>query len=107
MAVGGVVLQQTWSGARAALDGDPRKTGWWRVVTSVFLQNGGLFGTARNIVTLAAVAAPAQWFWRGPTMPALFAAGILLPQHIDVLFGETARSTGPRNFAAPAQGQGG
>ncbi|MEU9114576.1 hypothetical protein AB0D04_22990 [Streptomyces sp. NPDC048483] len=99
VAVGGVVLQHTWSGAMDALDGDPRKTGWWRVATSVFLQNGGLFGAAWNIVTLAVVAALAQWFWRGPSMLALFAAGILLPQHIDALFGETARSTDPRNFA--------
>ncbi|MFF4697506.1 hypothetical protein [Streptomyces chattanoogensis] len=46
-------------------------------MTSVFLPNGGLFGAAWNIVTLAAVAALAQWFWRGPTMPALFLAAAL------------------------------
>ncbi|MEU7056294.1 hypothetical protein [Streptomyces sp. NPDC046197] len=99
VAVGGVVLQHSWSGAMDTLDSDPRKTGWWRVVTSVFMQNGGLFGAAWNIVTLAVVAALAQWFWRGPLMLGLFAAGILLPEPIDALFGETARSTDPRNFA--------
>lgn len=31
-------------------------------------------------------------------MLALFAAGILLPQHIDSLFGENGTSTDPRNF---------
>ncbi|AJC54346.1 MULTISPECIES: hypothetical protein [Streptomyces] len=99
VAVGAVVLQLAWSGAMDALDGDPRKTGWWRVVTSVFMQNGGLFGGIWNIVTLAVIAALAQWFWRGPLMLLLFAAGILLPQRIDALFGETAPSTDPRNFA--------
>jgi hypothetical protein len=99
VAVGAVVLQLSWSGAMDALDSDPRKTGWWRVVTSVFMQNGGLFGDVWNLATLAVIAALAQWFWRGPLMLALFAGGILLPQQIDALFGETARSTDPRNFA--------
>ncbi|MFF4249729.1 hypothetical protein ACFY1L_00770 [Streptomyces sp. NPDC001663] len=99
VAVGGVVLQHSWSGAMDALDSDPRRSGWWRVVTSVFMQNGGFFGAVWNIVTLAAMAALAQWFWRGPLMLVLFAAGILLPEHIDALFGETSRSTDPRNFA--------
>ncbi|GAA2644420.1 hypothetical protein [Streptomyces lunalinharesii] len=99
VAVGAVVLQLAWPGAMDALDADPRKSGWWRVVTSVFLQNGGVFGGAWNLVTLAVIAALAQWFWRGPLMLVLFAAGVLLPQQIDALFGETARSTDPRNFA--------
>jgi hypothetical protein len=99
VAVGGVVLQYSWSEAMDELDNDPRRTDWWRVVTSVFMQNGGIFGTAWNLVTLAVIAALAQWFWRGPLMSALFAAGILLPERIDALFGETARSTDPRNFA--------
>ncbi|WP_420712949.1 hypothetical protein [Streptomyces sp. MMG1121] len=99
VAVGAVVLQLCWSGAMDALDSDPRRSGWWRVVTSVFMQNGGVFGDAWNIVTLAVIAALAQWFWGGPLTLALFAAGILLPEHIDALFGETSRSTDPRNFA--------
>ncbi|MFF3517798.1 hypothetical protein [Streptomyces sp. NPDC002573] len=99
VAAAAVVLQLSWSGAMDALDSDPRKSGWWRVVTSVFMQNGGVFGTIWNIGTLAVIAALAQWFWRAPLTLALFAAGILLPEHIDALFGETARSTDPRNFA--------
>lgn len=98
-AVGGVVLQHTWSGAWDVLDDDPGKSGWWRVVTAVFLQNGGFFGAAWNLVTLAVIAALAQWFWRGPLMLVLFAAGVMLPERIDALFGETSHSTDPRNFA--------
>ncbi|MGN5377622.1 hypothetical protein ACQ4WX_07570 [Streptomyces lasalocidi] len=74
VAVGAVVLQLCWSGAMDALDGDPRQSGWWRVVTSVFMQNGGVSGAVWNIITLAVIAALAQWFWGSPLMLALFAA---------------------------------
>ncbi|MFI2645721.1 hypothetical protein [Streptomyces sp. NPDC018610] len=99
LAVGAVLLQAAWPGAMNALDNDPRRSGWWRVLTSTFMQNGGTFGAIWNIVTLAAISALAQWFWRWPLMLTLFVTGILLPQHIDALFGETARGTDPRNFA--------
>src|SRR5690242_7379198 len=66
LAVGAVLLQASWPGAMDALDNDPRRTGWWRVVTSVFMQNGGVFGAVWNIATLAAISALAQWLWRWP-----------------------------------------
>ncbi|MGW9045863.1 hypothetical protein ACWGQL_25365 [Streptomyces lydicus] len=100
LAVAGVVLQLCWSGAMAALDQDPAKSGWWRVFTSVFMQNGGVAGTLWNIATLAFVGALAQWLWGGPLTALLFVAGILLPEHIDALLGlGGGPSTDPRNFA--------
>ncbi|KOV64086.1 hypothetical protein [Streptomyces sp. MMG1121] len=99
LALAGVALQLCWSGAMGALDADPSKSGWWRVVTSVFMQNGGIGGAAWNIATLAAVAAFANWFWGAPLTLGLFAAGILLPEQIDKLWGQTSHSTDPRNFA--------
>ncbi|MCX4884598.1 hypothetical protein [Streptomyces sp. NBC_00847] len=99
LALAGVALQLCWSGAMGALDADPSKSGWWRVVTSVFMQNGGFGGAAWNIATLAAVAAFADWFWGAPLTLGLFAAGILLPEQIDKLWGQTSHSTDPRNFA--------
>ncbi|MEU1409643.1 hypothetical protein ABZ471_46875 [Streptomyces sp. NPDC005728] len=99
IALAGVALQLCWSGAMGALDADPAKSGWWRVVTSVFMQNGGFGGAAWNIATLAAVAAFAEWFWGGLLTLGLFAAGILLPEQIDALWGLTSHSTDPRNFA--------
>ncbi|WP_328552361.1 MULTISPECIES: hypothetical protein [unclassified Streptomyces] len=99
VALAGVVTQLSWAGAMDAFDADPGKSGWWRVVTSVFMQNGGFLGGAWNIATLAVVAGLAEWFWGGPLMIGLFVAGILLPQHIDSLFMEANRSTDPRNFA--------
>ncbi|WP_214321814.1 hypothetical protein [Nonomuraea sediminis] len=99
LAVTGVVIQLVWAGAMDALDDDPRKTGWWRVVTSVFIQNGGVAGTVWNIATLALVAGLAQWFWGGPLTVVLFAGGIFLPERIDALLGMGGPSTDPRNFA--------
>ncbi|MDR8414352.1 hypothetical protein MTP10_37185 [Nonomuraea sp. 3-1Str] len=99
VAVAGVAIQASWHGAMAALDADPSKTGWWRGVTSVFMQNGGVSGAAWNIVTLAVIAVLAAWFWSGPLMLALFLAGALLPEHIDALLGLASDSTDPRNFA--------
>ncbi|MET9495603.1 hypothetical protein [Streptomyces sp. NPDC006552] len=98
VALAGVLTQFCWSGAMNAFDADPGRSGWWRVVTSVFLQNGGFLGGTWNMATLAVIAALAEWFWGGPLMLVLFAAGILLPQHIDSLFLDTSRSTDPRNF---------
>lgn len=68
-------------------------------ITSVFMQNGGFGGAAWNIATLAAVAGFAEWFWGEPLTLCLFAAGILLPERVDALWGETSRSTDPRIFA--------
>ncbi|NEB74271.1 hypothetical protein G3I40_03295 [Streptomyces sp. SID14478] len=99
VALAGVLVQLTWSGAMDTFDADPDRSGWWRVVTSVFMQNGGFLGGAWNIATRAVIAAFADWFWGGPVMLGLFVAGILLPQHIDALFMDTSRSTDPRNFA--------
>ncbi|MFD8979418.1 hypothetical protein [Streptomyces sp. NPDC059564] len=100
LALAGVATQLCWSGAMDALDDDPAESGWWRVVTAVFMQNGGLLGGAWNIATLAAVAALANWFWGAPRTLALFLAGILLPEHIDALIGiGGGHSTDPRNFA--------
>ncbi|MGW3636068.1 hypothetical protein ACWD7F_39290 [Streptomyces sp. NPDC005122] len=100
IALTAVATQLCWSGAMDAFDSDPAKSGWWRVVTSVFMQNGGFLGAVWNIATLAVIAALAEWFWGAPLMAGLFAAGILLPQHIDSLFGASDRaSSDPRNFA--------
>ncbi|WP_345525040.1 hypothetical protein [Streptomyces echinatus] len=87
IAVGGVLLQMVWSGAMPALDADPTRSGWWREFTSVFLQNGGVFGALWNLVTLAVVAALAQWYWGGPLTLGFFVAGIVLPGRIDSLLG--------------------
>ncbi|MET9699944.1 hypothetical protein ABZY31_23880 [Streptomyces sp. NPDC006529] len=99
LVIAGLVTQLTWSAATDTFDSDPARTGWWRIATSVFMQNGGPAGDAWNIATIAVIAALAEWFWGGPLMLGLFTAGILLPTYVDMLFGQSERSADPRNFA--------
>lgn len=96
-AVIGVVVQASWAGAMGLLDHDPGKQGWWRPLTAVFLQSG-ISGTSWNLMTLAVMAALAEWFWGRWLMVALFIAGALLPEHLDALVGAVGHSTDPRNF---------
>ncbi len=98
LAVAGIVLQLSWPGATDALDDDPARPGWWRGLTSVFLQNGGVVGDAFNLVTLAAVVALASWFWGGRWTLVLFVCGAVVPSHLSGLLFATSPSTDPRNF---------
>jgi hypothetical protein len=98
LVIGGLILQTTWSGAMSALDSDPSRTGWWRPVTSVFLQNGGWLGYLWNIVTIAVITALAEWHWGRLTAAALFLAGALLPYWLGMLAGDSHGSTDPRNW---------
>ena len=97
--IGGLILQAVWSGAMDALDSDPSRSGWWRLFTSVLMQSGGFFGDLWNVVTIAVVAALAEWHWGRLTAAGLFLAGALLPYGIGVLFGAEQGSTDPRNWA--------
>jgi hypothetical protein len=99
LVVVGLVVQLTWSGAMDALDADPARSGWWRVITSVFMQNGGLWGDAWNVGTILVIAALAEWFWGRTLTVVLFVAAILLPHHIDTLLGLATGPVEPRNFA--------
>src|ERR1700759_5844695 len=78
--VAGLVLQATWSGAMDALDSDPSRWGWWRPVTSVFLQNGGFLGDVWNLVTAPIVLALAEWHWGRLRTLALLAGAVFLPR---------------------------
>jgi len=96
----GLVLQTTWSGATDALDSNPAHHGWWRPLTSVFIQSPGLMGRLWNLVTIAIIGAFAEWFWGSRLTAAVFLAGALLPHYIGVLLlgSHNEASTNPRNF---------
>jgi membrane associated rhomboid family serine protease len=51
---------------------------WWRLLTSMFLQDGGVPGTVFNLVTLAISVVLVGAVLRGPTMIAVFVAGGLV-----------------------------
>jgi hypothetical protein len=97
--VAGLVLQASWSGAMDTLDSDPSRTGWWRPLTSVFMQSSGVVGDVFNLVTLAALATLAEWCWGSLLTAGVFLCGALLPHVLDLLIGTAGRSTEPRNFA--------
>jgi hypothetical protein len=97
--LGGLLLQAAWSGAMDALNSDPSRAGWWRPFTSVLMQNGGFVGDLWNVVTLAIVAALAEWHWGRLTAAALFLTGALVPHWIGMIFGSGVGSTDPRNWA--------
>jgi hypothetical protein len=98
LAVAGVVLQTAWSAAMDTLDSDPARSGWWRPVTSVFLQNGGIVGGAWNLLTLAVILVLAEWHWGSWVTVGLVLLGALLPHAVGALVGGDAGSD-PRNFA--------
>ncbi|GMA23774.1 hypothetical protein GCM10025864_15330 [Luteimicrobium album] len=81
----------------ATLDDDPSRTGWWRPLTAVFLQNGGVAGATWNLVTLVLVAAAACLWWGDVVTVLLFVAGALLPGLVGGV--GAAAATDPRNFA--------
>ncbi|MEU8659180.1 hypothetical protein [Actinoplanes philippinensis] len=97
--LGGLALQAAWPGAMAALDNDPSAHGWWRPFTSVLMQNGGFVGNLWNVVTIAVVAALAEWHWGRLGATALFLAGAVVPYAVGSVLGGTDVSTDPRNWA--------
>jgi hypothetical protein len=98
LAVAGVVLQAVWPGATAALDADPARSGWWRHGTAVLIQNGGPAGVVFNLVTLAAVAALAQWWWSAGPFVALVGCAVVVPVVVGAVLGGTAPDD-PSTFA--------
>lgn len=63
---------------------------WWRLVTSMVLQDGGWYGTAFNLVTLALTLLLVQPVVRTGVAAALFVAGGVVGNILTVLtFGDT------------------
>lgn len=63
---------------------------WWRLLTSMFLQDGGLTGTVFNLVTLAVSLVLVGTVVRGPRVVVLFVAGGVVANLLTVLtFGQS------------------
>lgn len=83
-----------------AFERDPaliRDGQWWRIVTSVAVQDGGLVGTAVNLAALAVVAPVAVRFWGAWRAVALFVLGQAI---FDLFTAFVFPSTGAGNSAA-------
>ena len=55
---------------------------WWRIVTALFAQDGGVAGAVFNVVSLLLVGAVAEQFWDSRQIFALFFVGGILAQVI-------------------------
>jgi hypothetical protein len=101
VAVTGVAVQLSWPDAYAVLANVPGRSGWWRPATAIFLQVGA-FGSAYNLITIAIVAALAEWYWGRWTALALFAFGMVGPHLISSVLIHGSQAHGlhadPRNF---------
>lgn len=77
------LAQMVWPAALHALDRQPAEVlhhaQIWRLVTAAFVQDGGVIGTAFNLVSLGVMASLAEWSWGWWRMLAIFlCAGVLL-----------------------------
>lgn len=76
------MLQGVFPGLLTALRRTPASINndgeWWRVVTSVLVQDGGFVGTALNLVVLAVVAVVADRVWGTSRMFVVFGCGQLI-----------------------------
>ena len=61
------LLQFVWPGIAAALQRDPAATlahgQWWRVLTALAAQDGGLVAAIFNLIVVALVVWLAEWIW--------------------------------------------
>lgn len=72
------LAQVVWPSLLGALRSDPTRIGggeWWRLLSSIIIQDGGLSSAAFNLISLAIVAVLATWTWGGPRAIAIFLAG--------------------------------
>jgi len=75
------LLQLAWPRIYGVLSRQPTLVEhgeWWRLLTSVLVQDGGVVGTVYNLVTLALTVSAATALWRPVRAAAVFIAGALV-----------------------------
>ena len=77
------LLQFAYPGITAALEREPELTidhgQWWRVITAVMAQDGGIAGAVFNLVVVALVTLLGEWVWgRWRTVVLFLAPSIIL-----------------------------
>ena len=70
------LLQYVWPGIATALERNPDLTlhhgQWWRVLTALLAQDGGLAGAIFNLLVVAGVVLLGEWIWGRATTVVLF-----------------------------------
>ena len=75
---------------------------WWRLVTPLFVQDGGIGGTVFNLVSLVLVGAVAEQFWDNQGWLMIFFGGGLLSQLIGFLWQPVGAGNSVANFSLAA-----
>ena len=75
---------------------------WWRLVTSLFVQDGGVSGSIFNLVSLLFVGTVAERLWGGRRWLIIFFAGGLLSQLIAFAWQPIGAGNSVANFSLAA-----
>ncbi len=75
---------------------------WWRLVTSLFVEDGGIAGSIFNLVSLVLVGVVAERFWGSRRWLVIFFAGGLLSQLIAFAWQPIGAGNSVANFSLAA-----
>jgi hypothetical protein len=76
----GLLAQLRWPSVEPLLRRDAAAVmagEWWRLLTALWVQDGGVLGGVSNIVTLLLVGTVAEGMWSGPAALSIFIVGAL------------------------------
>jgi membrane associated rhomboid family serine protease len=75
---------------------------WWRLITTLFVQDGGLSGTIFNLVSLLLIGAVAERLWGSRRWIIIFLIGGIFSQFIGFLWQPVGAGNSVANFALAA-----
>jgi membrane associated rhomboid family serine protease len=75
---------------------------WWRLVTPLFVQDGGVPGTIFNLISLALVGSVAERIWNGRTMLFIFFIGGIIGEIVGFAWQPIGAGNSIGNFSLAA-----
>ncbi len=75
---------------------------WWRMVTALFVQDGGVRGAVFNLLSLLLVGAIAEQLWGGKRMLILFFAGAVIGELAGIAWQPIGAGNSVGNFSVAA-----
>jgi membrane associated rhomboid family serine protease len=75
---------------------------WWRLITSLFVQDGGSSGSIFNLVSLLLIGTIAEKLWRSPRWLLIFFTGGILSQLVGFAWQPTGAGNSVANFSLAA-----
>ena len=79
------------------LDGD-----WWRLISPLFIQDGGIIGTIFNLISLAIVGGVAERMWTGKLMLLVFFIGGIVGEIVGFAWQPIGAGNSVGNFSLAA-----